>query len=300
MRLKIHSNKKHRALGYYLSIVRDVITSPKMKFGKLYYADLFCGDGSCISDSGKEWKPTIIQSILEPAKDNKFPVEVFLNDMNPKAIESMKEKTKEFSQFVVDYGNEDANAYYKKALSKIPKNKFAIFFLDPTNHNELKWETIKGISEHANTSYGKTYRPEIIINLMTFTMCQSYRAKSYQSIDEALGTHEWFDEFKRNRTMGMRKPLVLALLNSFIRQLQQLGYYVPTPIPITNTFPSNTVYYLIWATNRNGYKVIENRVIPYLFKRVEELQAENVAEELKLRDKKRGITHLEDFFKTKP
>lgn len=45
MEVKSHTSKKHRALGYYFSICRDVLKgsgSPKT----LYYVDLFCGDGT--------------------------------------------------------------------------------------------------------------------------------------------------------------------------------------------------------------------------------------------------------------
>lgn len=47
MDISIHSTKKHRVLGYYLKIVKSVISSPRTPFNKLYYADLYCGDGKC-------------------------------------------------------------------------------------------------------------------------------------------------------------------------------------------------------------------------------------------------------------
>ena len=292
--MKIHSNKKHLALNYYFKIVRDVV---KVKFGNLYYADLFCGDGECIvKEYGKEWNPSLIDAVLKPAKEGKLSVICFLNDKEPSCIEKMKSKTKDYAGFIADYGNEDANEYYKTVLARAPRGRFIIFFLDPYNHTELKWETIRKISEHSNTYGGKTYRPEIIINFMTHSMLNSWRAKSYDSITAALGTDKWIDLIKTNKDRNVPRPILSALLTTFVEQLKSLGYSVPTPIPITETSRGNTVYYLIWATNEHGYEIIEKRVMRYLRERVDELQEANVTESLRQKDKKKGIKHLDKFW----
>ncbi|MEM4245474.1 MAG: hypothetical protein QXR60_04705, partial [Candidatus Nanoarchaeia archaeon] len=68
MEISLHSSKKHRALGYYLYLIRDMIISKNTPFNKLYYADLYCGDGECVvGATGKKYPPPIIQSLLKPA-----------------------------------------------------------------------------------------------------------------------------------------------------------------------------------------------------------------------------------------
>lgn len=296
MEISLHSNKKHIALGYYLKIVKDLIASKRMPFKVLYYADLYCGDGRCVcEETGKEYDPPLIQSLLRPAKMNNIPVFCFLNDINPHNMEAIKARTEEYKKFVVDYGTKDANEYYKEVLEKIPKDQFSIFFLDPFNHTQLKWTTIKEISKHIH-QYGKSIRrPELIINLMTYTMLGSYMAKSFDSINEALGTNEWLAEVEKNKKAGISAPVEKALVDVFIRQLKKLGYMVPTPIQITNTVPPNTVYYLIWATNESGYKVIETRIIPWLNKLMAKTQKQNVTERIRADSRKRGILPLSAY-----
>lgn len=226
MEIRLHSSKKHRVIGYYLKIVRDVIMSPRTPFNRLYYVDLYCGDGGCtIESTGKEYDTPIIQSLLKPAKEKGFPIVCFLNDADkfnsPTKIERMKENTKEYAEFVDSYKDEDANVYYKEVLQKIPKDQFSIFFLDPSHHKDLKWKTIEGISQHQHiykvNYYGtQIRRPEIIINLMTFSLINSYRAKSYESINRSLGTEKWREEIEKNKELGIPTPVETALVSMLI------------------------------------------------------------------------------------
>ena len=110
------------------------------------------------------------------------------------------------------------------------------FFLDPTNHKDLKWETIKNISKHSQEYFNKkekcnrVRRPELIINCMTYTMTGSYIAKSYETINENLGTDEWQKRIVEYKEKGLSAPVSRALLDTFIKQLEGLGYKVPPPL----------------------------------------------------------------------
>lgn len=299
MEIRLHSSKKHRALGYYLSIIRNLILSKNTPFNELYYADLFCGDGKCtVTQIGKSYEPPIIQSVLKPAKEKGIALHCFLNDLEK--IELMKENTKDYSKFIELYGGEDANTFYKKVLQRIPKDQFSIFFLDPTNHSQLKWTTIKEISQHTHTYDGsqgmQTRRPELIINFMTYTMLQSFRANSYDSITESLGTDDWIKKINENKKSRIERPVESALLYTFTKQLESLGYKVPRPIEILNTDPPNTVYYLIWSTNEKGYDIIEKRVIPWLVKLMKTAQKENKTELKRANARKNGIRPLIEYY----
>lgn len=271
--------------------------SPRMPFKKLYYADLYCGDGKCeIKKTEEKYEPPLIESILKPAKEGKFSACCFLNDLEK--IEDMKKNTTNYKDFIKSYSCEDANNCYKQILKEIPKDQFCIFFLDPTNHNDLKWDTIKGISEHSHTYYGdKIRRPELIINLMTYTMSGSYMAKSYESINESLGTDEWNTLINNNKENGVKTPVEKAFLDTFVKQLEKLGYKVPTPIKVLNTSPSNTIYYLVWATNESGYNIIEKKVIPYMQKRIEKAHKENEKKLIMAKAKEKGNSFLDKWIK---
>ena len=130
---------------------------------------------------------------------------------------------------------------------------------------------------------------------MTYTMINSYRAGSYGSIDESLGTHAWFDKIAEYKGLDVDKATTRALMDTFISQLKSLGYDVPSPIGITNTV-ENAVYYIIWATNTKGYTIIENNIIPSVRKNLDKWQKENKTEVAKAKNKRDGIVTLDKFF----
>lgn len=298
MEIRLHSSKKHRAIGYYLFLIRSLI---KSKFKKLYYVDLYCGDGNCFIDvTQKQYSPPIIASILKHANEPEFEVHCFLNDLDTEKINTMKVNTITYSQFIENYSSEDANKCYKNILEKIPANQFSIFMLDPTNHNDLKWKTIEDISKHTAKYYGnKIRRPELLINCMTFSMIQAYRAKSYKSINEALGTDKWFEEINKNKEEhSTDTPVIKAFLDTFVNQLKSLGYKVPTPIEITGTGNNNPIFYLIWATNEEGCEIIDDRLIPWINRVLLKAEKENEIELKRAKAKKQGQCFLDKFIST--
>jgi three-Cys-motif partner protein len=296
MEISLHSNQKHIALGYYLSIIRDVIMSPKTPFKRLYYVDLYCGDGSCeIKRTGEKYSPPIIDSILKEAKENNFPVYCFLNDLDPQKIDDMKDNTEDYKEFIKDCSSDDANTCYEKFLKQIPKDQFCIFFLDPSNHKDLKWDTIKKISEHSHSYLDQIRRPELIINCMTYSMTNAYRAKDYKSINESLGTDEWINLINKYKDENIDTPVERAFLDTFVKQLEKLGYKVPSPIKIKSTRAGNTIYYLVWATNEKGYSIIEKRVIPYLMKTILKTREDNKKALIRAEAKEKGDSSLENW-----
>lgn len=279
MEISLHSNQKHIALSYYLQIIRNLIKSPRTPFDILYYIDLYCGDGECeIKKTHECYEPPLIKSILKEVDDN-FQVECFLNDIEEDKINKIKEKTKQYNSSIKCYLSKDANEAYKEILEKIPQDQFCICFLDPYNHKHLKWQTIKEISEHVHEYYDKKNkcmkirRPELIINCMTYTMTGSYMAKDFQSINENLGTDEWIPLIEDYKDKGL--PIPHVFLHTFINQLKKLGYKVPTPIEIKSTKACNDIYYLVWATNENGFDIIEKKVVPYMKKTIQKAHKKN-------------------------
>jgi three-Cys-motif partner protein len=294
MDIRIHSRDKHRVFGYYFKLIRDLLVKVKA-FRPLQYADLFCGDGKCvIASTSKIYSPPIIDSILKPAAEHKeFSVRCFLNDLDQNKTEEMRKNTKDYAEFIEEIEHKDANEYYKEILKKIPPDKFSIFLLDPYNHSQLKWSTIKGISEHTHVyGNGKIRRPELVINLMVYTMAGSYMAKSYNSINESLGTDSWLKEIDKNKEAGIAQPIFTAFFAVFKRQLESLGYKVPTPIAIETAENNNPIYFIVWATNEEGYNIIERHLIPNAKKMAEKAHKEDKGE---LKRAKAGVECLEKW-----
>ena len=297
MDIRPHTTKKHRAIGYYLKIVRDVVNSPTSHFKELYYIDLFCGDGECVVEAtGKSYPPPVIESILKPASVGKICVHCFLNDLDSAKFAKMVNNTAPYSKFIDSYTQEDANACYSAILKKVPQNQFSIFVLDPTNHKDLKWSTIEGISRHQHTYYGgQVRRPEMILTLMTYSMLNHYRSKKYETISESLGTEAWLDEIEKNRKLKIEPPVETAFLNIFKSQLTGLGYEIPAVLPIESIDTGTTVYYLVWASNKSGSKLMQKRLVPYLNKLMKVAQKETEVEIKIAQAKKDGIPPLDKW-----
>jgi len=282
MEISLHSNQKHEALSYYLRVLRDVIMSPHTPFRRLYYVDLYCGDGECeIKRTSEKYEPPLFASVLKPAKEGKFNVSCFLNDIEQEKINKISQKTKEYSEFIAGVYCDDANGECLKAiLGQIPADQISFFFLDPTNHKDLKWETIKQITRHTcsyidKSGNQKIRRPEMMINCMVYSMMNCYRAHDYKSITESLGTDEWLKIIHQHKQE--ESYVFKVFLEVFIEQLKKLGYCVPSPIPIKSTKAENDIYYLVWATNEPGYKIIVEKILPYLQKHVSKRQKQNKA-----------------------
>jgi len=294
MKVAPHTALKHRMLGMYFMICRQVA-----KTRWLYYVDLYAGDGEAECDEApiKKWKCPFIQSLLEHAKKGTIKLKCFLNELDPddKGIyERLKQNVKDYKKFIWGLTREDANKVYVKALKNIPKDEWSIFFLDPSQHDHLAWKTIEEISKHeALDSISHCNRkPELIINLMTYTMQRAYKHKP-ESITLALGTDEWKD-----RIISAEESKVHEIFSEiFIKRLEDLGYTVNS-FQITQTLPhANVLYYMIFASSiPNANEIIVNKYKPYIDKQLKDKWTkENFKCRLISKARKQGNTLVTDY-----
>ncbi len=259
MIVKPHTSLKHRILGVYFKICREVA-----KRRDLYYVDLFAGDGEakCEETPIKKWDSPLIHSLLKNAEKENLKLHCFLNELDRTRYEKLKEKVSSYNKYVEDIENEDANKIYKKFLENIPKNQWSIWFLDPSKHSDLKWTTIEGIANHKGwDNISRVERkPELIINFMTYTMQRSIR-RNDESITEALGTDVWKEKIEKNP----KTPVYEIFLKLFLDQLERLGYNC-TWFSIEQTPPQRThLYYLIFANNiPSAIKIIAEKFAPWI------------------------------------
>jgi three-Cys-motif partner protein len=255
MDVKLHTKLKHQIIGYYFGIFKSVFKSPNMH--SLYYVDLFSGDGCCscsridkdienylLERYYREWDPPYFR-LMEYARDSDFKLKCIFNDLDMDKIELLKKKggAKGYSDYIIKSEHKQADVFYKECLAEIERpNRPSLFFLDPTNHRDLSFSTIKGISEFKD---GKTGRmPELIINLMVYSMLKHLQSGNFETISKALGSDSWLD--KKDEYLRRGKTYLL-FLNVFLKNLKNLGYYT-TFYQINSTKTNSPIYYLIFTT----------------------------------------------------
>ena len=281
-------------LGAYFKICRQVA-----KKRILYYVDLYAGDGECICEEAPKthWKCPFIVSLLNYAKKGKIKLKCFLNELDPKnesIYKKLKENVKEYQEFLIGLTKEDANKVYKKALKKIPKKEWSVFFLDPFKHDDLDWNTIENISKHEifDPVSRCIRKPELIVNLMTYTMQRSFKFNP-DGITKALGTDKWKDLV----TTAEEQKIHEIFSAIFIKKLENLGYTVSS-FCIKQTPPNNNVlYYIVFASSiPNANDIIINKYKPYIDKIMEdEWVKENFKYKLITKARKQGYKLLSDF-----
>lgn len=220
-----------------------------------------------------------------------------MNELDPKnegVYQRLKKSVINYKDFIFGITQKDANIVYSKALEKIPKKEWSIFFLDPTQHDHLHWKTIEEISKHeAFDPISRCVRkPELIINLMTLTMQRSFKHKP-EGVTLALGTNEWKDKIMLNEEQKVHE----VFSEIFIKKLEDLGYTVNS-FCIKQTPPtSNVLYYMVFASSIPiANEIIVNKYKPYIDKKLQDKWTkENFKYSLITKAKKNGTKLLTEF-----
>lgn len=283
MRVKYHTNLKHRLLGIYLNISVDAQKKHKRP---IYFVDLFCGDGmaenmhKCPNWDGspnctcegferenpkkKIWcrwpgSPLIALKWAEKAEKEFYCV---FNDKNENYIETLKkrktpirkQKIASSSKIKKIFPGKNANKIYKKVLKLIPKKAHSLFFLDPYKYSQLHWKTVKGIASHSKKEWrnGKIIkrRPELFISLMTSTMQRAIKSDS-EGISKALGVEEevWKPKIKNTNNKSYE-----VFLELYIKKLEGIYDQEPSFVEIRQVGKGlekgkgPVLYYLIFVS----------------------------------------------------
>lgn len=298
MKVSFHTKEKHRLLGDYLSICSNV---HKYKSGAFYFVDLFAGDGICEYEIGNlketwEGTPKLAARILTESKIN---FSCFFNEIDYECFKNLERNLAQYKADNIIITNKDANEYYKEVLTKIPTKNHSLFFIDPYKHSQLSWKTIETIANHSieDTYFDKKRKisiefirkPEIIFNLMTYTMQTSYK-QNPTLIDRYLGTKKWRDKVKINEEKGL--PISEAFLETALEQFRLLYDEEPFPIIIKRIGTESLLYYLIFVSNHPLANTIFTEYYnKYVKRHHEELEREHII--LSMRGK--GQALIDDF-----
>jgi len=254
MYVPLHSAIKHQIISYYFGVLKNFCRGESLH--SFNYIDLYSGDGKCVlrdeipqhvsqflPDNVKtKWNPPFF-SLLDFALEN-GKLRFFFNDYGKQEIEELgKAIAPYFEKVEIHTENKDAEDCVQDAITFIKRpNIPSLFYLDPFNHKNLKFSMIKKISEFTDERTKR--KPELIINLMVFSMLTAIERQDYQDINETLGNEEWIKQLELYHNKGLTHEL---FKDFFIRQLEKLGYHCTWYLvrSIRNNAPQ---YYLIFAT----------------------------------------------------
>lgn len=291
MEIEPHSTLKNRTLGLYYRICIEVIKKRSI----LHYVDLFAADGEnvCKATDNIVRPAPFITQFLKNAINREINIKCYLNDIDTEKCKKLEQNIEKYNKFIERITSEDANKVYKEILKKIPRDEWSIFFLDPSKHTDLDFKTIKNISEHQ--SYDNktkcTRRPELIINLMTYTMQRNARINK-QNVIKAIGEGNWTNLID-NKTDEEKTYEILH--DSFIKNLENLGYFT-TSIEIRQTPPLNSVlYYLIFASSIPSAHEIQEKFKKDILNYQLQWSKDNYRLKLITRLKEEGVKSLTDF-----
>ncbi len=305
MEVELHSKAKHWGLMAYIDILANVLKGKSRIFK---YIDLFCGDGKCKAIVGKDkpnpqqlcWDGPPIYTVKSWAKSHDSNLSCIFNDLDERKINNLKKtiETRGLNYLVEAFYSAEADLIVDRVISKHLKNPRigSLIYLDPGNHRHLSWKTIE---KFATFSIEDRYRgiefnrkPELIINLMTYTMYRTYQQKP-EAITNSLGTNRWKKKLKQMKTRKI--PSYWAFYEIFIEQL--LRYYPEEgifPIHVHNLENRGMSYFLIYAlTHPLAIKIFERD----FFKRIRKYQAKDLEIEfLELKALSVGQLQLDSFF----
>lgn len=260
--MKLHTKLKHLIVSYYFSAGWRKAFKSENIFS-LYYVDLFSGDGLCtcseIDDeierylpddmSKRTWSPSFFK-LMEFADEANFDLRCIFNDKCKNKINSLLKRveTEGYSRYVNGHYCDDANVVCDFVLEKIGRtNRPSLFFLDPLNHDQLKFSTIERIASFKDKKTGRM--PELIINFMLNSIFMAFKRGlsngDIQSINNFLGT-----DFHREELVRIKddpKKTHLLLLEIYLEKLERFGYKCNYHL-IKSTKNNAPIYYLIFAT----------------------------------------------------
>lgn len=303
MEVQLHAKAKHWGLKAYMDILGRVLKGKR----KFVYVDLFCGDGYCTATVGKDtrypqqssWDGPPLYAVKNWSTLPNLDFSCVFNDKDPSKIKCLKSSINKLKLdlFVEAYYSEEADIIASKIIEthlKVP-SCMSLIFMDPQRHYQLSWKTIELFAQFSEEDvyHGKKFirRPELIINLMTYTMYRSYTHRP-EEITRSLGTSEWKKGLKWCKKRNL--PIYIAFYDSFINQLKKFypeeGIF---PFQVHNLKNRGMNYYLIYAVSHPlAIKIFSND----LEKRIEKYKNDDlVGEYTKLSHEAQGKIPLDHF-----
>lgn len=228
----------------YISRYMDIFCVSMRDKWRLVYADLFSGPGLAIDRSTHH---SHLGSPLLAASRDEFQA-LFLNDIDPIAVNALKQRVPPHIDHKLRITNEDCNSVIAQARdflfpSTLRQNTLGLAVIDPTAY-QINLSTLEELT--------RDVRMDLIITYMTdhfrrFASTPEFR----QPIGRFLGDPDWWKS-----TVGQDDTTTYhRLLSLYHRQLQQIGYsHFAEPVVIRNS-NRRVLYHIVFASrHRLGFE----------------------------------------------
>jgi three-Cys-motif partner protein len=219
-----------------------------------YYLELYAGCGQCLCD-GTDC--CIDDSSLRVLK-MKFAEYIFVVRDSQDA-ESLKElaATHDGNNIEIITGNCNSVKIVRQLLDLIPRSASSFAFIDPPGYRMLRWKTIERLATHGADWKGNKMDLLILFPVEMALLRNLMRPECQASINRLYGSQQW-DEIKQERLSGKIEPdeTRYRLVNLFKSGLSGLGYRHVKDFKPTG-FSKSPYYHLIWASDRDNSKILE-------------------------------------------
>ena len=205
----------------------------KDKWAVRTYIDLFAGPGRCFIEATKEeidGSPLLALSCKVPF------TRYFFNDIQARAIKSLKTRAASFSSATISYFSKDCNEIIDELVQKLPSGSLDFCFIDPFNW-EINFNSIRKLTAKRQMDLA-----------MTFHVGSMKRVghNPPQELLDFFPDPSWQQEYEKATETGKLKGRVL--LDAYERGLKDLGYGGIKDYVLAVNKKNVPLYYLIFAS----------------------------------------------------
>ena len=220
-----HAREKLNCLNRYLNTFN---TGMKNLWENRVYIDLLSGPGKCIID-GKEQDG----SLLVAYRCNNPFTHYFINDINPKCIESLRIRIG--NDLKVKFLNLDCNQAIEEILNQLPPYFLGFCFIDPYNC-EIEFESIKKLTEGRR------------IDLMiTFHLGNMRRGLLAEKLKKFFPPETDLETLRREACSGSRINGDM-IMQAYIKGLNSIEYKHTEISPGIRNSTGVVLYHLVFAS----------------------------------------------------
>lgn len=218
----------------------------KDKWDVRTYIDIFAGSGRCIvvdTEEEVDGSPLIALKCKTPF------THYFLNDINPIAVESLRDRVSSFNSANINLLNKDCNQVIEELRNRLPASSLDFCFVDPLNW-EIVFESVRQLTKDRRMDLAITFHSGAMKRVVD----------DYPDVlNEFFGDSIWQEEYKSARSRGDYTPGRL-LLDIYEKRLKSLGYVdLQDYLPVRNT-KSVVMYHLIFASKHPRGKDFWNKI----------------------------------------
>jgi three-Cys-motif partner protein len=218
---------------FYLSRYFNIFNAGmQRKWPERVYIDLFCGAGRLLAER-EEIEGSAVMALRSQVPFTRC----FFNDLEPRAVQALKERAEQIGGPTATYFSEDCNTVIPRIRSELPAQSLDLAFVDPSTW-QIALESIAALTADR--------RMDLVITFHVGGMKRAAHSQP-QSLSSFFGTPLWRKAYQQSLHAGRREGSRI-LLDCYEEQLRKLGYkWVVDDVRITNSRHVG-LYHLVFAS----------------------------------------------------